>query len=57
MPQIQRKWSDKERVLLIKGIEKYGIGHYKEISDEFLPDWVCYFLFYFAAYDLINIYN
>ncbi|GBC07590.1 hypothetical protein RclHR1_07550010 [Rhizophagus clarus] len=39
IPQIQRKWSDKERVLLIKGIEKYGIGHYKEISDEFLPDW------------------
>lgn len=41
IPHIQRKWSDKERVLLIKGIEKYGIGHYKEISDEFLPDWVC----------------
>ncbi|CAI2164795.1 4765_t:CDS:2 [Funneliformis geosporum] len=39
IPQIQRKWTDKERVLLIKGVEKYGIGHYKEISDEFLPDW------------------
>ncbi|CAG8492446.1 6121_t:CDS:2 [Funneliformis mosseae] len=39
IPQIQRKWTDKERVLLIKGVEKYGIGHYKEISDELLPDW------------------
>ncbi|CAG8719554.1 15803_t:CDS:2 [Acaulospora colombiana] len=38
--QLQRKWTEKERGLLIKGIQKYGIGHYKEISDEFLLEWV-----------------
>ncbi|CAG8515829.1 17539_t:CDS:2 [Acaulospora morrowiae] len=38
-PQLQRKWTEKERDLLIKGIQKYGIGHYKEISDEFLLEW------------------
>ncbi|KAJ3226581.1 hypothetical protein HK099_004608 [Clydaea vesicula] len=35
----QRKWLDSHRLLLIKGIEKWGIGHFREISDEFLPDW------------------
>lgn len=35
-----RKWTDKERELLIKGIEKHGIGHFREISEEFLPAWV-----------------
>jgi hypothetical protein len=24
----------------LKGIEKYGIGHFREIREEFLPDWV-----------------
>ncbi|CAG8740170.1 12690_t:CDS:2, partial [Acaulospora morrowiae] len=38
-PQLQRKWTEKERDLLIKGIQKYGIGHYREISDEFLLEW------------------
>ncbi|KAF9395308.1 hypothetical protein BGX21_009985 [Mortierella sp. AD011] len=34
-----RKWTEKERELLIKGIEKHGIGHFREISEEFLPSW------------------
>ncbi|KAF9336337.1 hypothetical protein BG006_008955 [Podila minutissima] len=37
--EVARKWTDKERELLIKGIEKYGIGHFREISEEFLPAW------------------
>ncbi|KAF9340554.1 hypothetical protein BGZ91_001380 [Linnemannia elongata] len=37
--EVARKWTEKERELLIKGIEKYGIGHFREISDEFLPAW------------------
>ncbi|KAG0256008.1 hypothetical protein BG011_004817 [Mortierella polycephala] len=37
--EVARKWTDKERELLIKGIEKYGIGHFREISEEFLPSW------------------
>jgi hypothetical protein len=36
-----RKWTEKERELLIKGIEKFGIGHFREISEDSLPDWVC----------------
>ncbi|CAG8563594.1 9953_t:CDS:2 [Diversispora eburnea] len=39
VPQLQRKWTEKERALLMKGIQKYGIGHYREISEEFLLDW------------------
>ncbi|CAG8545884.1 6097_t:CDS:2 [Ambispora leptoticha] len=35
----QRKWTEKERSLLIQGIAKYGIGHFREISDNLLPDW------------------
>ncbi|KAG0239450.1 hypothetical protein BGX31_002788 [Mortierella sp. GBA43] len=35
-----RKWTDKERELLIKGIEKYGIGHFRQISEELLPTWI-----------------
>jgi hypothetical protein len=38
--EVARKWTDKERELLIKGIEKHGIGHFREISEEFLPLWV-----------------
>ncbi|KAG0235548.1 hypothetical protein BGW42_005161 [Actinomortierella wolfii] len=34
-----RKWTEKERELLIKGIQKHGIGHFREISEEFLPAW------------------
>ncbi|KAF9959202.1 hypothetical protein BGZ72_010138 [Mortierella alpina] len=37
--EVARKWTDKERELLIKGIEKHGIGHFREISEEFLPLW------------------
>ncbi|KAG0094328.1 hypothetical protein BGZ93_007345 [Podila epicladia] len=37
--EVARKWTDKERELLIKGIEKHGIGHFREISEEFLPAW------------------
>jgi len=38
--EVARKWTDKERELLIKGVEKHGIGHFREISEEFLPAWV-----------------
>ncbi|KAG0171644.1 hypothetical protein DFQ30_000674 [Apophysomyces sp. BC1015] len=34
-----RKWTDVERALLIQGIEKYGIGHFGEVSKELLPKW------------------
>ncbi|KAK3816570.1 MAG: hypothetical protein J3Q66DRAFT_199828 [Benniella sp.] len=34
-----RKWTDKERELLVKGIQKYGIGHFRDIADDFLPSW------------------
>jgi hypothetical protein len=34
-----RKWGEKERELLIKGIEKFGIGEWAEISKHFLPEW------------------
>jgi hypothetical protein len=35
-----RKWGEKEKQLLIKGIEKFGIGEWEEISKNFLPEWV-----------------
>ncbi|CAG8535722.1 6512_t:CDS:2 [Paraglomus brasilianum] len=38
-------WTDNERALLVQGIEKYGIGHFREIQEEFLPDWVTYLIF------------
>ncbi|OZJ04415.1 hypothetical protein BZG36_02917 [Bifiguratus adelaidae] len=34
-----RKWTSTEKDLLIQGIEKYGIGHFREISEELLPAW------------------
>ncbi|CEG71811.1 hypothetical protein RMATCC62417_07480 [Rhizopus microsporus] len=34
-----RKWTEVEKTLLIEGIEKYGIGHFGEISKELLPKW------------------
>ncbi|KAK9838137.1 hypothetical protein WJX81_003339 [Elliptochloris bilobata] len=34
-----KKWGDAERDLLYKGIEKYGIGKWNEISAELLPKW------------------
>ncbi|RUO96657.1 hypothetical protein BC936DRAFT_141666 [Jimgerdemannia flammicorona] len=39
-PEEARKWTDREKELLLQGIEKHGIGHFREISDEFLPAWV-----------------
>ncbi|KAI9597110.1 hypothetical protein BDF19DRAFT_435864 [Syncephalis fuscata] len=38
-PASERRWTDKERALLIKGIEKHGIGHFREISEELLSEW------------------
>jgi len=35
-----RKWSGRERELLIKGIEQHGIGNWTAIRQESLPDWV-----------------
>jgi hypothetical protein len=40
----QRKWTDVEKQLLIEGIEKYGIGHFGEISKQSLPKWVSSYL-------------
>ncbi|KAG0325508.1 hypothetical protein BGZ99_000562 [Dissophora globulifera] len=37
--EVVRKWTEKERELLISGIEKHGIGHFREIAEEFLPSW------------------
>ncbi|RKP10155.1 hypothetical protein THASP1DRAFT_8833, partial [Thamnocephalis sphaerospora] len=38
-PTTERRWTDKERQLLIQGIGKHGIGHFREISEELLPAW------------------
>ncbi|KAJ1853886.1 hypothetical protein LPJ73_002561 [Coemansia sp. RSA 2703] len=35
----ERKWGDDEKRKLLEGIEKYGIGHFREISETLLPDW------------------
>ncbi len=34
-----KKWGDKERELLIKAIQKHGIGAWPQVRDEFLPQW------------------
>ncbi|KAJ1912946.1 hypothetical protein IWQ60_009427 [Tieghemiomyces parasiticus] len=34
-----RKWTDRERSLLIQGISTHGIGHFRAISEELLPGW------------------
>ncbi|KAJ2687768.1 hypothetical protein IWW39_002708 [Coemansia spiralis] len=39
LPPTERKWGDEEKRRLLEGIEKYGIGHFREISDNLLPDW------------------
>lgn len=36
----ERLWTDVEKNLLIQGIEKYGIGNWKTISQELLKEWV-----------------
>ena len=48
--QEERKWTENERLLLIKGIlkllalgiEEFGIGHFREISETYLPKWVIF---------------
>lgn len=35
----EKKWGDAERDLLYKGLEKYGVGKWREISGEYLPAW------------------
>jgi hypothetical protein len=40
----QRKWTDVEKQLLIEGVEKYGIGHFGEISKQSLPKWVSFYV-------------
>ncbi|ORX67568.1 hypothetical protein DL89DRAFT_269365 [Linderina pennispora] len=35
----ERKWGDDEKRRLLEGIEKHGIGHFREISEESLPEW------------------
>lgn len=39
--QKQKVWTERERKKLIKGIERYGIGNWDEISQHFLPEWAC----------------
>ncbi|KAI9096599.1 hypothetical protein DFS34DRAFT_581366 [Phlyctochytrium arcticum] len=34
-----KKWTESDRALLIQGITKHGIGHFRAISEELLPDW------------------
>jgi hypothetical protein len=34
-----RVWDQNCRSLLIKGISNHGIGQFRKISEEFLPDW------------------
>ncbi|KAJ1802580.1 hypothetical protein LPJ56_007162 [Coemansia sp. RSA 2599] len=39
VPQAERKWGEEEKRKLLEGIEKYGIGHFREISESLLPEW------------------
>ncbi|KAL2917035.1 hypothetical protein HK105_203467 [Polyrhizophydium stewartii] len=34
-----RVWTPRERGLLIQGIQTYGIGFFREISENLLPEW------------------
>jgi hypothetical protein len=34
-----KKWGVEERDLLLNGLEKHGIGRWREIGEEFLPRW------------------
>lgn len=38
-PCAERKWGDDEKSKLLQGIEQYGIGHFREMSENLLPDW------------------
>jgi hypothetical protein len=35
-----RAWTEKQRQLLIQGISKHGIGQFRKISQDLLPEWV-----------------
>ncbi|KAI7826780.1 hypothetical protein BX661DRAFT_224936 [Kickxella alabastrina] len=39
LPEIERKWGDAEKSKLLEGIATYGIGHFREISENLLSDW------------------
>ncbi|KAJ1897947.1 hypothetical protein LPJ66_003055 [Kickxella alabastrina] len=39
LPEIERKWGDTEKSKLLEGIATYGIGHFREISENLLSDW------------------
>lgn len=34
-----KKWGDPERELLYQGLEKHGVGKWREIGEELLPGW------------------
>lgn len=34
-----KKWGDAERDMLYKGLEKHGVGKWREIGEEVLPGW------------------
>ncbi|PVV00715.1 hypothetical protein BB560_004891 [Smittium megazygosporum] len=36
---VDRSWGTSESEKLVSGIETFGIGHFREISDQLLPDW------------------
>ncbi|KAJ1921073.1 hypothetical protein H4219_000931 [Mycoemilia scoparia] len=38
-PVPERKWGEEEKLKLVEGIEKYGIGHFREISENLLDQW------------------
>jgi hypothetical protein len=35
-----KQWSEVEKQSLIRGIEKYGVGHWQPMREELLQDWV-----------------
>jgi hypothetical protein len=35
-----KKFSEEDKEKLIQGIEQYGIGNFREISDNLLSSWV-----------------
>ncbi|KAL6064464.1 HTH myb-type domain-containing protein [Balamuthia mandrillaris] len=36
---VLKRWTAKERRLLLEGVEKYGIGEWAKIKEESLPEW------------------
>ena len=39
LQKIGKYWSDEKTESLYKGIEKYGVGNWKDIQTHFLPGW------------------